>query len=74
VHYKEWLALVVSEGHRIGVKNSAATFLTQVARESTAERVGRRTGLYKAGLRRVVAPTCEPWRSAVLGETWLNGV
>lgn len=47
VHYKEWLALVVSEGHRIGGKNSAATFLTQVARESTVERVGRRTGLYK---------------------------
>lgn len=47
VHYKEWLSLVVSEGHRIGGKNSAATFLTQVARESTVERVGRRTGLYK---------------------------
>jgi hypothetical protein len=47
VHYKEWLALVVAEGHRIGGKNSAATFLTQVAREKTVERVGRRTGLYK---------------------------
>lgn len=47
VHYKEWQALVVSEGHRIGGKNSAATFLTQVARETTVERVGRRTGLYK---------------------------
>jgi hypothetical protein len=47
VHYKEWLALVVAEGHRIGGKNSAATFLTQVARETTVERVGRRTGLYK---------------------------
>src|SRR4051794_26623562 len=29
-HYKQWLDLVVSEGHRIGGKNSAATFLTQV--------------------------------------------
>jgi hypothetical protein len=47
VHYKEWLALVVAEGHRVGGKNSAATFLTQVAREKTVERVGRRTGLYK---------------------------
>jgi hypothetical protein len=47
VHYKDWLALVVAEGHRIGGKNSAATFLTQVAREKTVERVGRRTGLYR---------------------------
>jgi hypothetical protein len=47
VHYKDWLSLVVAEGHRIGGKNSAATFLTQVARETTVERVGRRTGLYK---------------------------
>lgn len=47
VHYKDWLALVVAEGHRIGGKNAAATFLTQVAREKTVERVGRRTGLYK---------------------------
>ena len=47
VHYKQWLALVVAEGHRIGGKNSAATFLTQVAREKSVERVGRRTGLYK---------------------------
>lgn len=47
VHYKDWLALVVSEGHRIGGKNSAATFLTQVSREKTVERVGRRTGLYR---------------------------
>jgi hypothetical protein len=47
VHYKDWLALVVAEGHKIGGKNSAATFLTQVARETTVERVGRRTGLYK---------------------------
>ena len=47
VHYKDWLALVVAEGHRVGGKNSAATFLTQVARETTVERVGRRTGLYR---------------------------
>lgn len=47
VHYKDWLALVVAAGHKIGGKNSAATFLTQVARETTVERVGRRTGLYR---------------------------
>lgn len=47
VHYKDWLALVVAEGHKVGGKNTAATFLTQVAREKTVERVGRRTGLYR---------------------------
>jgi hypothetical protein len=47
VHYKQWFDLVITEGHRIGGKNPAATFLTQVARVSTVERVGRRSGLYK---------------------------
>lgn len=47
VHYKQWFDLVVAEGHRIGGKNPAATFLTQVARVSTVERVGRRSGLYR---------------------------
>ena len=46
-HYKEWLALVVAQGHRVGGKNPAATFLTQVARIDGVERVGRRTGLYR---------------------------
>lgn len=47
VHYKQWYDLVVAEGHQIGGKNPAATFLTQVARVETVERVGRRSGLYK---------------------------
>jgi hypothetical protein len=47
VHYKQWFDLVVAEGHRIGGKNPAATFLTQVARVNTVERMGRRSGLYK---------------------------
>jgi hypothetical protein len=47
VHYKQWFDLVVADGHRIGGKNPAATFLTQVARVSTVERTGRRSGLYK---------------------------
>ena len=46
-HYKAWLKLVVAEGHRIGGKNPAATFLTQIARIDGVERVGRRTGLYR---------------------------
>jgi hypothetical protein len=44
-HYKVWFELVINEGHRIGGKNPAATFLTQVARVHGIERVGRRTGL-----------------------------
>lgn len=47
VHYKQWYKLVVDEGHRIGGKNPFATFLTQVARVATVERVGRRSGLYR---------------------------
>lgn len=46
-HYKEWLELVVAEGHRVGGKNAAATFLTQVAKVEGVEKVGRRTGLYQ---------------------------
>lgn len=47
VHYKQWFDLVVADGYRIGGKNPAATFLTQVARVASVERVGRRSGLYK---------------------------
>jgi hypothetical protein len=47
VHYKQWQECVVSEGYRIGGKNPTATFLTQVARVESVERIGRRSGLYK---------------------------
>ena len=47
VHYKQWFDLVVADGYRIGGKNPAATFLTQVARVDCVERVGRRSGLYR---------------------------
>ena len=47
VHYKQWFDLVVADGHRIGGKNPAATFLTQVARVTTVERMGRRSGMYR---------------------------
>lgn len=46
-HYKQWFDLVVAEGHRVGGKNRAATFLTQVALVSGVERVGRRSGVYR---------------------------
>jgi len=38
---------VVAEGHQVGGKNPTATFLTQVARVESVERVGKRSGLYK---------------------------
>lgn len=47
VHYKQWFELVVADGHRIGGKSPSATFLTQVARVESVERVGRRSGLYR---------------------------
>ena len=47
VHYKQWIELVVADGYRIGGKNPAATFLTQVAQVDSVERVGRRSGLYR---------------------------
>lgn len=47
VHYKQWLECVVAEGYRIGGKNPTATFLTQVARVESVERLGRRSGLYR---------------------------
>jgi hypothetical protein len=47
VHYKQWLERVVAEGYQIGGKNPTATFLTQVARVESVERVGRRSGLYR---------------------------
>lgn len=46
-HYKQWLELVVAEGHRVGGKNASATFLTQVARVDGVEKVGRRSGIYR---------------------------
>jgi len=46
-HYKVWFDLVVAAGHRIGGKNPAATFLTQVAQVDHVERVGKRTGIYR---------------------------
>jgi hypothetical protein len=46
-HYKQWLELVVAEGHRIGGKNASATFLTQVAQIEGVHKIGRRTGLYQ---------------------------
>ncbi len=47
VHYKEWYALLVEEGHRVAGKDPVATFLTQVSRSPEVEKVGRRSGKYR---------------------------
>jgi hypothetical protein len=47
VHYKEWYALLVEEGHRVAGKDPVATFLTQVSRSAEVEKVGRRSGMYR---------------------------
>jgi hypothetical protein len=47
VHYREWYALVVHEGHRVAGKDPVATFLTQVSRAAEVEPVGRRSGMYR---------------------------
>jgi hypothetical protein len=47
VHYREWYALLVAEGHTVSGKDPVATFLTQVSRSDEVERVGRRSGVYR---------------------------
>ena len=47
VHYKDWFQLVVADVYRIGGKDPSSTFLTQVARVDSVERIGRRSGLYR---------------------------
>jgi hypothetical protein len=47
VHYREWYALLVEEGHTVAGKDPVATFLTQVSRCDEVQRVGRRSGIYR---------------------------
>lgn len=47
IHYRQWLALLQDEGHRVAGKDPAATFLAQITRSPRVERVGNRTGLYR---------------------------
>lgn len=48
VHYRQWFSLVRSEGWEIGGRHPLNTFLTEVGRAEGVERVGRRTGMYRA--------------------------
>ena len=47
VHYREWYALLVEEGHTVAGKDPVATFLTQVSRADEVQRVGHRSGIYR---------------------------
>jgi hypothetical protein len=47
IHYTEWFGLVQREGVRIGGKNPAATFLTQITKAPEVECVRPRSGLYR---------------------------
>jgi hypothetical protein len=47
IHYREWLDLLQSTGARVGGKNPAATFLTQIASAPEVESVRPRSGRYR---------------------------
>lgn len=47
VHYTEWYELVRAAGHRVAGKDPVATFLAQISRDPSVERVGRKTGRYR---------------------------
>jgi hypothetical protein len=47
VHYRDWFKMVRARGHHVGGKEPLGTFLAQINRSSTVERVGRRTGRYR---------------------------
>ena len=47
IHYREWFALLRSEGYEISGRDPVNTFLTGIGRAAEVERVGSRTGLYR---------------------------
>lgn len=47
IHYTEWFELLRSRGLLVSGKEPLNTFLTQINRSATVERVGRRTGRYR---------------------------
>ena len=48
IHYREWFALVRAEGWEISGRDPLNTFLTEIGRADGVERVGSRSGLYRA--------------------------
>ena len=47
IHYREWFDLLRAEGYRVSGRNPLGTFLSQLNRSNSVERVGRRTGKYR---------------------------
>jgi hypothetical protein len=47
IHYREWFELLRSSGHLVAGKDPLNTFLTQINRSASIEKVGRRTGRYR---------------------------
>lgn len=48
IHYREWFSFLRAEGYEVSGRDPLATFLTQVSRAEGVERVGARSGLYRA--------------------------
>jgi hypothetical protein len=47
VHYRDWYALLATEGLVVAGKDPLATFLAQISRAESVEAVGKRTGRYR---------------------------
>ena len=47
IHYREWFTLLQRAGHHVGGKDPLATFLAQISRSQSVERVGQRSGMYR---------------------------
>jgi hypothetical protein len=47
IHYRQWFALLLEEGHKVSGKDPLATFLTQVTRSPLVMRAPDDAGVYK---------------------------
>lgn len=47
IHYRDWLRLVTDTGVKVGGRDPAATFLTQISHAPEVESVRPRSGLYR---------------------------
>lgn len=47
IHYRDWFELLRMRGHLVAGKRPVDTFLAQINRSASVERIGRRSGLYR---------------------------
>ena len=47
VHYRQWFEMLRAEGYLVAGKEPLNTFLSQINRSQSVEKVGRRTGRYR---------------------------